>query len=593
MFKKLKSTRAFSYLVVLMMAFSLVMPFNSQTVLAAENESGTVIDILSFNDYHGQVEEAGKNIGAAKLAGEIKRIQKENPNTIAVAAGDLYQGSAMSNLKYGAPVTEVLKYIGIEASAVGNHEFDWGWNRIAGWSKEAGFDFLASNIYDKTTGQPVQWAKPYKVVERAGKKIGLIGIATPETATKTKPENVKNFEFRDPVESANYWAKYLRDTEKVDAVVALTHLGAFQKGNEVSGEAADLAQGAKGIDAIISGHSHQYVSGKVNGIPVVQGMYNGRALARLTFVFDKEGKLAEVKNSVDKLYERKDLVEDPNVKAIYNKYNEELKPILDKVVATTDKDLTHNKGELSILGQFTTKLMAEASKSQIAITNGGGLRTSLSQGNITMGNMYTLMPFDNTLFTMDLKGSDLKRVLEHGIMNEKYGWVQFYGIKVYYDKDKPLGERITSMRLLDGTKVDMDTYYKVVTNDFMADGGDDYNFAGAKNMVDTGVPIRDAMVQLMQGKNISYVYEEAIIYGQDTIIDKPEQPTKPEEPSKPEEPVKPEEPSKSENPNNPSNPSVDKVLPKTGAAIGFDEYVALGSMISVLGIALCLRKKVA
>ncbi len=539
---------------------------------------GTVIDILSFNDFHGALKSEGKNVGAAKLAGDIVRFKGINPNTIVVGAGDLYQGSAMSNLKYGAPVTDVLKYLGLEASAIGNHEFDWGWNKIPNWAKDGGFDFLASNIYDKKTGKPVDWAIPYKVVEKDGKKIGFIGIATPETATKTKPDNVKDFQFRDPVESANYWAKYLKDNEKVDAVVALTHLGSFQdaKTKEVTGEAADLAKASKGIDAIISAHSHQFVDGKVNGIPVVQAMYNGRALANLTFVFGKDGKLTEVMNSVDKLYERTDLVEDPTVKAIYDKYNEDLKPILDVVVATTDKELTHSKGELSILGQLTTKLMAEASKSQIGITNGGGLRRSLNAGNITVGDMYEVMPFDNTLVTMELKGSDLKRVLEHGIMNEQYGWVQFYGVKVYYDKDKPSGERITSMRLLDGTKVDMDKYYKVVTNDFMVSGGDNYNFDGARNIVDTGVPIRDAMIELLKGKNLSYKYEETLIAGSDTAIENPENPTNPQNPSKP---------------STPSKPVAGKDLPKTGSTVGFDGYVALGALVSLLGLALYLDDK--
>ncbi|TDT50926.1 5'-nucleotidase C-terminal domain-containing protein [Fonticella tunisiensis] len=477
------------------------------------------IDVVSFNDFHGSLKEDGKNIGAAKLAGEINKFKAENPNTVVVAAGDLYQGSAMSNLTYGAPVSEFLKSIGIEASAVGNHEFDWGVDYIAKWAKDGNFDFLASNIYSKTTKEPVTWAKPYKIVERDGLRIGFIGIATPETEFKTKPDNVKNLEFRDPVYAANEWAKYLKETEKVDFVVALTHLGAFQdsKTKEITGEAADFARNVKGVDAVISAHTHQIVAGYVNGIPVVQAYYNGRALVKITVGYNVEGKIVTKANVYPDLYKKADLVEDPDVKEIYDKYEIELKPILDEVIGTTDKELSHDRwAGVSLLGEWVSDVMRKAAGTQIAITNGGGIRTSIPQGNITMGKLYEVMPFDNTLVKMELKGSDILKNIDHGINNQEVGWVQFSGVKVYYDPAKPEGQRITSMRLLDGTKIEMEKYYTVVTNDFMAAGGDKYDFSGAKNMVDTGVPIRDAMVnELREVKNLSVAYVDYLIEGKD------------------------------------------------------------------------------
>ena len=542
-----------------------VRSITSKDLLMLEN---TVIDILSFNDFHGALKSEGKNVGAAKLAGEINRLKAINPNTIVVAAGDLFQGSPMSNLKKGQPVAEFLKLIGLEASAVGNHEFDWGYELIPGWAKTGNFDFLATNIYDKATGKPVEWAKPYKVIEKDGKRIGFVGIATPETAYKTKPEIVKDFEFRDPVESINTWSKYLRDNENVDAVIALTHLGAFQnsKTKEVTGEAADLAKNVKGVDGIISGHTHQFVSGVVNGIPVIQGSYNGRGLANLSLVFNKDGKLSTL-NSVDELYKRIDLAIDPAVKAMYDKYDKELKPILDEVIATLDTDLTHDRNEgLSVLGQFTTKLMAEVTGSEIAVTNGGGIRTPIERGNITMGKMYEVFPFDNTLVTMKLKGSDLKRVIEHGIMPDGFGWGQFYGIKVYYDKDAKAGERITSMRLLDGTPIDMDKYYKVVTNDFMYDKGDNYDLEGAIDVVDTAEPIRDAMVKIIRDmKHVSFQYEEHLVAGPDVTVDNNEV-------------ITPDA-------NNKGN------LPKTGSMVGSSQLLAIGSLVSLLGAFLFLNEK--
>lgn len=500
-----------------------------------ENAKNTkTVNIISFNDYHGIVNEAGKDVGIAKFAGAINNFKKENKNTIVVAGGDLYQGTALSNLNYGAPINEMAKSIGLTASAVGNHEFDWGTERIPSWAKEAGFDFLASNIYDKKTGKPVAWAKPYKIVEMDGLKVGFIGLATPETLFKTKPTNVENTEFKDPVVAAKEWNKKLRSGElkegKADVVIALTHLGSFQdnKTKIITGEAADLAKANVGLDAIISAHTHEPVAGKVNEIPVVQGYKNGRAYVKLEVALNtKTNKLTIEPALIDLAAEVKTLPEDEAVKAIAKKYDDDSKAKLDEVVGSTDKDLTHDRfGGPSLLGEWVCDVMAKTAKAEIAVTNGGGLRCPIEKGNITVGKLYELMPFDNTLFTMEVKGSDLKRVIENGIDNKTIGWVAISGVKVKYDLKQPFGNRIYEMTLKDGSKIDMNKYYKVVTNDFMATGGDNYDFKGAKNLKDTNLPIRDALINdLKQVKNLSVVKAGYLTAGVKSAV-KPE--TKPE-----------------------------------------------------------------
>lgn len=447
------------------------------------------------------------NLGASRFAYELRTaVNSSAANTILVSAGDNYQGSAMSNLKYGEPVSKMFKSLGVTASAVGNHEFDWGVDYIGQWAQDGGFDFLASNIYSKTTGKPVTWAQPYKIVEKNGLKIGLIGIATPETAIKTKPENVKNIEFRDPISAANEWAAKLKSGSlpegKADVVVALTHLGSFQDATTkaVTGEGADFAKGVVNVDAVITAHTHQTVNGVVNNIPVVQAYYNGRALAKINVGYNVEGKVI-AKSSVDALYKKTSFSDDTAVKAIYDEYDKALAPILNEVVGSTDKDLTHDKDKagVSLLGQWTSDVMKAKAGTEIGITNGGGLRIPLvAKGDITMGKMYELMPFDNTLVKMELKGSDLKRALENGIGNTSIGWVQFSGVKAYYDISRAFGDRILGLYLMDGSKVEADKYYSVVTNDFMATGGDGYNFTGAKNVFDTGIPIREALVESLR-----------------------------------------------------------------------------------------------
>ena len=485
------------------------------------------VNILTFNDFHGavlQTSATDKNSGMAKFAGEINKVKAQNPNTIVVSAGDNFQGSAMANLTYGAPVNEMMKAVGVVASAVGNHEFDWGVDRIAKWAEDGGYKFLAANIYDKTTGKPVTWAEPYMIVEKGGVKIGLVGIATPETAFKTTPEHVKNLEFKDPVEITKEWAKVAKD-KGADVVIALTHLGSFQdKDGKITGEAAALC-GLPNVDGVISAHTHQTVSGILNGTPIVQAVNNGRALGKLTIKIDADGKLVGIAPSVDILFNRSaTLVEDAAVKAIAEKYSKELQPILGEVIGTTDKELPHDRTVpgTSLLGQWTTDVMRKVAGTQIGITNGGGLRTSVPAGNITMGKMYEVMPFDNTLVKMDLKGSHLKRLIEHGIGNIEIGWVQVGGVKVYYDEKAEFGKRITAMFLEDGTEVEMDKTYSVVTNDFMASGGDKFDFKGATNVVDTMLPIRDALVsELKLVKAISVNNKFNLVAGAAPVIEQP------------------------------------------------------------------------
>lgn len=465
-------------------------------VLAAEKE----IVILSINDYHGSLAPAGSNVGAAKLVDAIKTEKAKNPEgTIIVSAGDNYQGSAMSNLLHGEPVSAVFKEMGLELSAVGNHEFDWGTGRIVKWAEDGELTFVCTNIYDIRTNEPVDWAEPFVIIEKEGVKIGFIGLATPETAYKTLKANVVNYEFRDPVEVITEWIPKVKDAG-ADIIIALTHLGSFQdKEGNITGEAAALCE-VDGVDGVISAHTHQRVSGLVNGKPIVQAYKNGRSIGKITFVFDENNQLVSAEPSLDNLYKRPDtLKDDANTLAIYEKYDEELDPVLGKILGKTTVDLDHDRyAGPSLLGEWVCEIMQNKVGVQIAMTNGGGLRTDVPAGEITAGKLYEVMPFDNTLYTMKLSGADVKANIEHGIMNDDIGWIQIAGVRVTYNSKAEAGNRITSMVLEDGTVVEMDKYYTVVTNDFMFTGGDRYNFENSKDGLDTFIPIRDALMEAVE-----------------------------------------------------------------------------------------------
>jgi len=479
---------------LLISILTLLIILSSTTFIFAQQKE---IVILSFNDFHGSLAPSGKNVGAAKLADAFKVEKAKNPEgTIIVSAGDNYQGSAMSNLLYGEPVSAVLMEIGVELSAVGNHEFDWGIDRITKWAEDGGFTFVCANIYDKRTNEPVEWAEPYAIIDKAGVKVGFIGLATPETAYKTLKANVENYEFRDPAATLADWVPEVQSVG-ADIIIALTHLGAFQdEAGNITGEAADLLP-IDGVDGVITAHTHQSISELVDGKPLVQAYYNGRTIAKMTFVLDENNQLLSAEASLDHLYERADtLNDDPNTLALYNRYKEELEPILGRVLGETTVELDHDRyAGPSLLGEWTCDVMREKAGVQIAMTNGGGLRTEVPAGNITAGKLYEVMPFDNTLYTMKLSGADVKANIEHGIMNDEIGWVQISGVKVIYDENAEAGNRIVSMTLTDGTPVEMDEYYTVVTNDFMATGGDNYDFSNALDTMNTYIPVRDAMME--------------------------------------------------------------------------------------------------
>ncbi len=374
------------------------------------------------------------------------------------------------------------------------------------WAKEGGFKFLASNIEYTATGKPVEYADPYIVKEYTltngtKVKVGYIGIATPETKDKTLAENVKDITFTDPATAANKWAKYLQEQEMVNAVIALTHLGGFQDKDtrEITGEVSDFAKNVKGVDLIFSGHTHQTIDGLVNGIQVLQGYYNGRTLSIGELKFDKNtGKLLGVDGKVDEIYLRKDkITPDPEVSAIVSGYEEKLSPILNEVIGKDEKGLEHSREQdvqVTPLGAWASERLAELGGTQIGYINGGGIRTSINPGEITMGNMYEIFPFDNTLVTMDLSGADLLKVLQHGITHDGFSSGQYYGVKVTLDENN----MIKTAALLDGTPIENDKYYSVSTLDFLLTGGDKYDFSGGKNVTDTFRPVKDLLAEYIK-----------------------------------------------------------------------------------------------
>ena len=490
------------------------------------------VDILYFNDFHGNIKEeiTGKkrNIGMSKMVGFANEYLAQNPNSFVLSGGDNYQGTAESNLTYGKPVNAMMKGMKVVASAVGNHEFDWGSERIPKWAEEGGFQYIAANIIDQKTGKTAAWTAPYLIVEKAGIKIALIGLAHPDTPSLVNKGATEGYTFADPVKTAQEWVDYLKAGKakegKPDVIIALTHIDSIQdsKSKEITGNAVTLATEVKGLDGILSAHSHRPVSGKVNGVEIMQAYCYGRTIGIMS-VEKKDGKFV-LSSKLNQGTDMKDVIlKDSATEKFYAELQKELEPITKEVLGQATEAFTHNradKGGNTLLGRWACDVMSEKTGAPIAIQNGGSLRRTLEKGDITMGDLYEIMPFDNYLVVLDLTGEDLKKAIDHGIMNPSVTDGAFTGLIVEYDSSKEFEHRITKITLLDGTPLDMKKTYRVVINDFMYTGGDSYDFTKATNVDETYIPVRDIFVDTIKKakqitpKKVDYIKDiknEAVI----------------------------------------------------------------------------------
>jgi 5'-nucleotidase/UDP-sugar diphosphatase len=469
------------------------------TSAAGASQPGVVrLDILAVNDFHGALAAAGKNPGAASLAAFLKAEWAKNPGgTLIVSAGDMFQGTPDSNLLHGKTVVEVMNAVGFDAMALGNHEFDWGLNVLKERKAQAAFPMLSANLFDKNSGRRADLVPSYVIIERQGVKIAVVGFTTPDTALTTNPRNVEGFVFADPAATLKVLLPELK-AQGAGLVVALGHLASYP-GEVPAGEAADLAAAAAGdLAAVISAHSHLKVAGKVAGVPVVQGYYNGRAVAGVSLAVSTKsgeilGSMAWVKD-VPPGY-----AADKQVTAIVAASQSEIAPVKGLVLGRTAIALSHDRYRLSSLGQWATDAMRQAARADIALYNGGGLRTGLAAGTVTLGDMYTVMPFDDNLQVAEMTGAQVLAALEYGIANAKYGTLQFSGLTVEYRATAPAGHRVVTATLADGRTLAAGETYRVAVSDFLLAGGDGYDMVKAAGRhADTFKTLRDVLAEAVR-----------------------------------------------------------------------------------------------
>lgn len=458
------------------------------------------LTILHMNDLHGHIlPYEDKTVrqdklvsGAGYFAAIIRQERSRQPDsTLLLAAGDMFQGTPISNVFKGEPVMEIMNALQFDAMAIGNHEFDWGRGPLDQLMAAARFPFLAANIVT-STGQGLQGTKPCILVKRKGLQVAVIGLTTPETAYSTKPAHVADLTFQEPASVMPGLVRKVR-SEGAGLVVVLSHLGLDAD--------LELARKVSGIDVIFGGHSHTAVTDpvRINGTIIVQAGYYGLYVGALDL---------EVDPGTQKIvrYTTRDVLRpvvaddqapsDATITSIANRYDSEIKAEFSRVVGKSDVDLLRQPMAESNVGNLIADAMREASGADIAFQNGGGIRADLSAGDITLEELYTLLPFDNQLVAMTLRGDQVLQLLEaSGDQHTKI--LQVSGLAVEYDSTRPAGSRVARASVK-GETLRPDAAYRVATNDFLAAGGD--NFTTFKEGTDLayGDTLRDTVSDYLQ-----------------------------------------------------------------------------------------------
>lgn len=517
MFKKPILKKVAPLIISLLMVLTIILPTNA---FAADNRSSSekTFNIIGITDFHGTFEDSKGLPVASVLAKNIKDIKAKNPNrTLVVGAGDLYQGTPISNLLKGVPVQKFLDNIGMDITTLGNHEFDWGLDTFKDITmKDAKYPVVCANVINKSDKQKT--FNPYKIIEKDGIRFAFVGALTLETPSSSLAANVEDFEFTDIAKEINSAVKEIKDGKKADVVIALIHEGGtVDDQGKRQGKIFDIVNSLQGVDAVFGGHTHTIVNTKVNNIPVMIANNAGKGYSNLQITIKDKSNPTFSSSYValdnDKItgYKAASPLTDKSVNAILDEAKKEIGPLFNEKIGFASNDYnriqdTAPYGE-SYLGNWVSDITKDAVGADVGLANNGSVRVDIPKGDLTLGSIYYIMPFDNTACTFNLTKSQLKAILEQGLnsadseknLNAGMG-IQVAGIKISYDSSKPSFNRITDLTREDGTKISDTEILKVSTNNFLAGGGDGFTEFRKYSYVDTGVVIRDAMIKDVRAK---------------------------------------------------------------------------------------------
>lgn len=501
------------------------------TALLASMAAGSAlaessVTILHTNDFHSRVEPISKYDspcsaednaegkcfgGYARLVTAIAEARSRNPDALLVDGGDQFQGSLFYTYYKGKVAAEIMNQLQYDGMTVGNHEFDDGPVVLRAFIDTINFPIVMSNA--DVSKEPALANKLMKstVVEKGGEKYGIIGLTPEDTDELASPG--KNITFSDPVAAVQAEVDLLT-ADGINKIIVLSHSG--------YGVDQMVAEKTTGVDVIVGGHTNTLLSNTderaagpyptmVGNTAVVQAYAYGKYLGELNVTFNDAGEVTSATG--DPIQVNGDIAENADVVARVQELAQPLDEIRNKIVAETADVIDGNRDVCRVqecaMGNLVADALLDRVRSQgvsIAIMNSGGLRASIDKGEVTMGEVLTVLPFQNTLATFEITGADVVAALENGVsqVEEVKGrFPQVAGLTFKWDASKPANEgRIVEVMVeADGgwSAIDPAATYSVVSNNYVRGGGDGYDvFAdNAKNVYDYGPNVESVVADYL------------------------------------------------------------------------------------------------
>ncbi|MCC1494373.1 bifunctional UDP-sugar hydrolase/5'-nucleotidase [Cognatishimia sp. F0-27] len=479
------------------------------------------LTILHTNDFHDRFEPINRfdstcspdDNAEGKCFGGIARMitaineakARAEGDVLLLDAGDQFQGSLFYTQYGGDLAAEFMTQLGYDAMAVGNHEFDDGPEGLAAFLDQVEFPVLSANIDVSQNNLLAGKVRKSTILSRGDERIGVVSVLAEDTPETSSPG--ASVVFSSAVDAAQAEIDALTE-DGVNKIILLTHVGL----------PADrrLAEALTGVDLIIGGHSHTLLSNTdedaegtyptvVNDVPIVQAYAYSKYLGELQVTFDDDGNLTEI--SGDPILLDASVAEDEAAVARVAELAQPLEELRNRVVAEASEPIEGAREVCRAMecpmGNLVADAMLDRVKDQgveIAIQNGGGLRASIDAGEVTMGEVLTVLPFQNTLSTFEVSGATIVEALENGVSQVEDGagrFPQVAGMSYTVDLSKEPGSRISDV-MVGGAPIDMEKVYGVVSNNYVRNGGDGYGmFVDAANAYDFGPDLADVTAEFI------------------------------------------------------------------------------------------------
>lgn len=429
------------------------------------------VTILHVNDvYQFLPVDRGERGGLARLMTIRKDVLEKNPNTIFTLGGDTISPSAESLEFKGAQMIDAWNAVGIDYSVFGNHEFDFKSAELLKRMSESKFKWLGANVWDTQTKKIFGGLPEYEVKDFGGVKVGFIGFLLPETKQTSRVDAW--LEINNVCDTAKNIVPKMR-AAGVNTIIALTHLS-MREDKELAG-CADF-------DLILGGHEHTLLQSAANGTPIFKATADAREVGKFDLFIDR--KTGKVKNmDWEVISVNSKVQDDPGFIAILCKYKDKLVELAEKIgytsVAIDATSLSSRTVETN-MGNFVADVYRDAVKADAALINGGSIRADFlfEPGPLTKRDVLSIMPFNNQIVKLKMKGKLLREVLEYGVSRsaedkEPGQFPQVSGITFTFDAAKPAGSRVTEI-LINRQPLKGDADYTLATSPFLFGGGDGY-----------------------------------------------------------------------------------------------------------------------